>query len=55
MKEAIFLRQATPEDNNFARWLGVKLELAGYKVWHDLEWLKGGITFGISRSGYQQE
>lgn len=24
MKEAIFLSYATPEDNNIARWLGVK-------------------------------
>ena len=24
MREAIFLSHATPEDNNFGRWLGVK-------------------------------
>ena len=45
MREAIFISHATPEDNNFARWLGVKLELAGYKAWHDLDRLKGGDYF----------
>lgn len=44
-REAIFISHATPEDNEFARWLGSKLELAGYKVWHDLSRLKGGDYF----------
>lgn len=42
MRESIFISHATPEDNAFTRWLGSKLELAGYKVWHDLGRLKGG-------------
>lgn len=45
MREAIFISHATPEDNDFVRWLGSKLELAGYKVWHDLARLKGGDYF----------
>lgn len=44
-RDAIFISHATPEDNEFVRWLGTKLELAGYKVWHDLERLKGGDYF----------
>lgn len=45
MREFIFISHATPEDNAFARWLGSKLELAGYKVWFDLNRLKGGDYF----------
>lgn len=45
MRDAIFISHATPEDNNFVRWLGTKLELAGYRVWHDLDRLKGGDLF----------
>lgn len=44
-REAIFISHATPEDNDFVRWLGSKLELAGYRVWHDLARLKGGDYF----------
>ena len=44
-KEAIFIRHAAPEDNDFTRWLGAKLELAGYRVWHDVARLKGGDIF----------
>lgn len=44
-RDAIFISHATPEDNDFVRWLGSKLELAGYKVWHDLARLKGGDYF----------
>lgn len=45
MRETIFISHATPEDNGFTRWLGSKLELAGYRVWHDLARLKGGDLF----------
>ncbi len=44
-KDAIFISHAAPEDNDFTRWLGAKLELAGYRVWHDLARLKGGDIF----------
>lgn len=45
VQESIFISHATPEDNDFVRWLGTKLELAGYKVWLDLARLKGGDYF----------
>jgi hypothetical protein len=44
-KTAIFISHATPQDNDVVRWLGARLELAGYEVWFDLERLKGGDTF----------
>jgi len=44
-KQAIFISHANPEDNEFTRWLGAKLTLAGYKVWYDLDRLRGGDVF----------
>ena len=44
-RRSIFLSHATPEDNGFVRWLGARLELAGFSVWHDLGQLKGGDYF----------
>ena len=44
-REAIFISHATPQDNDFIRWLAAKLELAGYEVWSDLGRLKGGDYF----------
>lgn len=44
-REAIFISHATPEDNEFVRWLGARLALAGFSVWHDLGRLKGGDYF----------
>jgi hypothetical protein len=44
-REAIFISHATPQDNDFVRWLGARLELAGYAVWTDLGRLKGGDYF----------
>jgi len=38
----IFLSHATPEDNEFTRWLAGKLVLAGYSVWYDLDRVKRG-------------
>ncbi len=43
--DAIFISHAAPEDNDFTRWLAAKLTLAGYRVWHDLDRLKGGDVF----------
>ncbi|RJQ27517.1 toll/interleukin-1 receptor domain-containing protein [Candidatus Parcubacteria bacterium] len=45
MRDSIFISHATPEDNEFVRWLGARLELAGFSVWHDLDRLKGGDYF----------
>lgn len=44
-KTAIFISHATPQDNDVVRWLGARLEVAGYEVWFDLERLKGGDIF----------
>lgn len=44
-KVSIFISHATPEDNDFVRWLAARLELDGYQVWHDLARLKGGDHF----------
>ena len=45
VRRCIFLSHATPEDNEFTRWLAGKLTLAGYSVWYDLDRLKGGDYF----------
>jgi hypothetical protein len=45
IRKKIFLSHATPEDNDFSKWLAAKLILAGYHVWHDLDYLKGGDSF----------
>lgn len=44
-KTSIFISHATPQDNDFVRWLGARLELAGYAVWTDLGRLNGGDYF----------
>jgi hypothetical protein len=41
----IFLSHATPEDNEFTRWLALQLALEGYPVWCDLTKLLGGEDF----------
>lgn len=45
LRTQIFLSHATPEDNEFTRWLAGKLIIAGYSVWCDLDQLKGGDCF----------
>ena len=45
LRTQIFLSHATPEDNEFTRWLAGKLAIAGYRVWCDLDQLKGGDKF----------
>lgn len=44
-RDTIFISHATPEDNDFVRWLGARLTGHGYKVWADLFGLKGGTPF----------
>lgn len=44
-RSTIFLSHATPDDNDFARWLGAQLSLAGYEVWTDFNRLQGGEIF----------
>lgn len=44
-RDTIFITHATPDDNNFVRWLGARLSGHGYRVWADLFELKGGTPF----------
>src|SRR5271154_5940408 len=55
-REAIFISHATPDDNDFARWLGSRLIGHGYTVWSDILRLKGGTPFwlGIEDARRQQ-
>ncbi len=43
-KTLVFISHANPEDNEFARWLGIQLTLAGYQIWSDVTKLIGGET-----------
>ena len=45
VREAVFISHATPEDNDFVRWLGAKLNAMGYEVWADVLRLHGGIDW----------
>lgn len=45
MREHLFLSHANPEDNEFTRWLALRLIAEGYRVWCDLIQLKGGEDF----------
>lgn len=44
-REIIFISHATPNDNEFVIWLASRLNNMGYKIWVDVEKLKGGETF----------
>jgi hypothetical protein len=44
-RDTIFISHATPDDNDFVRWLGARLTGHGFKVWADLFGLKGGTPF----------
>lgn len=44
-REVVFISHATPDDNDFVRWLGTRLTGHGYRVWADLFDLKGGTPF----------
>ncbi|MCM5557061.1 toll/interleukin-1 receptor domain-containing protein [Pleomorphomonas sp. JP5] len=45
VRDTIFICHATPEDNDFVRWLGARLTGHGYKIWADMFGLKGGTPF----------
>jgi hypothetical protein len=47
-RDTIFICHATPDDNDFVRWLGARLTGHGYKVWADMFGLKGGTPFWIT-------
>jgi len=44
-RSTLFISHANPEDNEFARWLSLRLARDGYKVWCDLTQLIGGEVF----------
>jgi TIR domain len=44
-RDTVFISHATPDDNDFVRWLGARLTGHGYKVWADLFELRGGAPF----------
>lgn len=44
-RNMIFVSHATPEENEFARWLALQLANEGYAVWCDLTKLLGGEDF----------
>lgn len=44
-RDKIFISHANPEDNDFTRWLCLRLVSAGYPVWCDIVRLKGGEDF----------
>ena len=47
MRNKIFISHATPDDNEFTRWLSLQLIGLGYEVWCDVLRLKGGEDFWI--------
>ena len=44
-RDTILITHANPEDNSVTTWFASKLVTAGYKVWIDLERLRGGADF----------
>jgi TolB-like protein/tetratricopeptide (TPR) repeat protein len=47
-RDTIFISHATPDDNDFVRWLAAQLSVRGFAVWADLLHLKGGTPFWTS-------
>ncbi len=47
-RNVVFISHATPDDNEFVRWLGTRLTGYGYQVWADIFDLAGGTPFWIS-------
>jgi len=45
IRDVVFISHATPEDNEFVKWLGARLIGLGYNVWADVFDLKGGTPF----------
>lgn len=44
-RDVLFVSHANPEDNDFARWLALKLVSLGYHAWSDVTRLLGGEDF----------
>lgn len=45
MRNKIFISHATPDDNDFTKWLSLKLIGLGYRVWCDILFLDKGVDF----------
>lgn len=45
MRSKIFISHATPDDNDFTKWLSLKLIALGYEVWCDVLFLDKGADF----------
>ncbi|RIV51352.1 TIR domain-containing protein [Flagellimonas taeanensis] len=45
MRNKIFISHATPDDNDFTKWLALKLIGLGYEVWCDILFLDKGADF----------
>lgn len=45
MRNKIFISHATPDDDDFTRWLSPKLIGLGYEVWCDILFLDEGVDF----------
>src|SRR5471030_2665051 len=45
MRNKIFISHATPDDNEFTKWLALKLVTLGYEVWCDILELPKGVDF----------
>ncbi|MEA5405610.1 toll/interleukin-1 receptor domain-containing protein [Arcicella sp. DC2W] len=45
MKTKIFISHASPSENDFTKWLALKLIALGYDIWCDLLFLEKGIDF----------
>jgi hypothetical protein len=48
MRNKIFISHATPDDNDFTKWLALKLVGLGYEVWCDILFLERGVDFWSS-------
>jgi hypothetical protein len=47
-RDVVFISHATPNDNEFVRWLGTRLTGHGYKIWVAIFDLAGGTPFWVS-------
>lgn len=45
MRNKIFISHATPDDDDFTKWLSLKLIGLGYEVWCDILFLDKGVDF----------
>lgn len=48
MRNKVFISHATPDDNDFTKWLSLKLISLGYDVWCDILELQKGVDFWSS-------